>query len=106
MRTLYTPMLVLSVLMVLRALLTFRPRIAFHRERVDTWSGSVLIAGGDHFWACCSRPCSSRSASACCRQLWRLPPTYWRSSPPGIDLLASLLLPNPNHPLWGSRCDG
>ena len=28
-------------------------------------------------------------------------PVYWRSSPPGVDLLA-FVLPNPNHPLWGA----
>ena len=27
-------------------------------------------------------------------------PVYWRSSPPGVDLLA-FVLPDPNHPLWG-----
>ena len=31
----------------------------------------------------------------------QMPPTYWRSSPPGIDLLA-YVMPNPNHPLWGA----
>lgn len=29
----------------------------------------------------------------------QLPPTLWRSSPPGVDLIA-WLLPNPTHPLW------
>ncbi|HEY8550433.1 MAG TPA: hypothetical protein VIL35_10790 [Vicinamibacterales bacterium] len=29
----------------------------------------------------------------------QLPPTLWRSSPPGVDLIA-WLLPNPAHPLW------
>ena len=28
-------------------------------------------------------------------------PVYWRSSPPGVDLLA-FVLPNPNHALWGA----
>ena len=30
---------------------------------------------------------------------WVVPPTLWRSSPRGIDVL-TLLGPNPAHPLW------
>ncbi len=33
------------------------------------------------------------------------PPFYWRSSPPGIDLLAPIL-GNPFHPLWGGPAAG
>jgi hypothetical protein len=98
-RTLYTPVLALSVLVALRVAIALRPRFEFRRE---AWSSTVLrsvLAGvvvttvilspvlyafGERYW----------SGQA------QMPPTYWRSSPPGVDLVA-LVMPNPNHPLWG-----
>jgi hypothetical protein len=39
------------------------------------------------------------------RQEWLGPKVYWRSSAPGVDLLA-FLTPNPLHPLFGSATGG
>ncbi len=100
MQTLYTPMLILTTLAVLRAVLTLRPRLTvshppfsarlFKAAAVGVLSmmiplSPVLYAFGD-------RLISGQG---------QLPPTYWRSSPPGADLL-EFFMPNPNHPLWGA----
>jgi hypothetical protein len=100
MRTLYTPMLIVSCLVGLRLVLALRPRIHF--------SGTLLP----------SRPVLKAAAVGVLAMLLPLSPVlyafgerlafdngvatpvYWRSSPPGVDLLA-FVLPNPNHPLWG-----
>jgi hypothetical protein len=98
MSTLYTPMLVLTALITARLLLAIRPRFELNRQawsprllHAILWGGivaavllsPVLYAFGDRFTG------------------GQMPPTYWRSSPPGVDLL-SYLLPNPNHALWGA----
>jgi hypothetical protein len=101
MRTLYTPMLIMSCLVVLRLVLALRPRIHF--------SGTLMP----------SRPVLKAAIVGVIAMLLPLSPVlyafgerlafdsgvgtpvYWRSSPPGVDLLA-FVLPNPNHPLWGA----
>jgi hypothetical protein len=98
--TLYTPMLVLTILGLARLALTRRPRLSLpggdaprQARRIVVAAGAVLIlllapvlyAVGDqmlHGNADFSQP-------------------LWRSSPPGVDLL-SLVMPNPNHALWGA----
>jgi len=98
--TLYTPMLALTVLGLARLSLTRRPRLTLpggdaprQARRSVVAAGVVMVillapvlyAVGDqmlHGQADFSQP-------------------YWRSSPPGVDLL-SLVMPNPNHALWGA----
>ena len=105
MRTLYTPMLIVSCLVLLRVVLALRPRIHF--------SGTLMP----------SRPVLKAAAVGMLAMLLPLSPVlyafgerlafdngvgtpvYWRSSPPGVDLLA-FVLPNPNHPLWGAADPG
>jgi hypothetical protein len=99
MLTLYTPMLILSTLVVLRVLVALRPTFSIHNRPLTArlWQAAavlflamvvplspVLYAYGERF------------VSGQAQQ----PPTYWRSSPPGADLLA-FFMPNPNHPVWG-----
>jgi hypothetical protein len=97
MRTLYTPMLVLTALAGLRIAWVFRASFAPH-ARVDGWRvmrygaaagvvAAVLLA--PRLYAVGVRMASVGIESS---------KIYWRSSPPGVDLL-SLFLPNPNHPL-------
>jgi hypothetical protein len=100
MNTLYTPVLVLSVLVAVRLMLALRPRFQLNRE---AWTGTVarsVFAG-----ACVSAVMLSPVLYAFGERYFtdnaQMPPTYWRSSPSGIDLLA-YLMPNPNHPLWGA----
>jgi hypothetical protein len=101
MRTLYTPMLIVSCLVVLRVVLALRPRIHFNGPLMP--SGPVLKAAAvgvlamllplsPVLYAFGERLASDNSVGT---------PIYWRSSPPGVDLLA-FVLPNPNHPLWGA----
>jgi hypothetical protein len=100
MLTMYTPMLILTTLVVARAVIALRPTLSIHNRPLPMrlWQAAavgllatavplspVLYAFGE------------RLASGQGQQ----PPTYWRSSPPGADLLA-FFLPNPNHPLWGA----
>jgi hypothetical protein len=97
--TLYTPMLVLTVLVLARLVLTRRPRLSLRPDArpIDTVRAiavagavmalllaPVLYALGDHVLS------GNADLSA----------PLWRSSPRGVDLLA-LVLPNPNHALWG-----
>lgn len=98
MRSLYTPMLVLTVLCVTWALLRWPPRVEWRYRFVAThpWLAAlmattaavllspVLVAYG-------GRLLSGQSAG---------PDIYWRSSPPGVDLLA-FVMPNPNSPIFG-----
>jgi hypothetical protein len=100
MRTLYTPMLVLTLLVTLRLLIALRLRFEINRS---AWSASMarsLLAG-----ICVSAVMLSPVLYAFGERYLsdnaQMPPTYWRSSPPGIDLLA-YVMPNPNHPLWGA----
>jgi hypothetical protein len=96
MRSMYTPMLVLTVLITVRVLLTIRPRVHW------TWTplrgmavpGMVTVAVAaallaPQIVAVGIRASEGRMVTA---------PVLWRSSAPGVDV-AALLLPNPNHPL-------
>ena len=97
MRTLYTPVLILTVLVILRVLLTIRARVSwcpppagapFIRAAV----AALLLAGlllSPTLYAVTVRVAEGRMVS---------PPVMWRSSAPGVDL-ASFFLPNPNHAL-------
>jgi hypothetical protein len=97
MRSVYTPVLLLTLLAAARVLLSVRPRL--------TWIGPApmpslvrvvglpaAVAGLlllPELYALVVRAAEGRMVNA---------PVFWRSSPPGVDLV-SLFLPNPNHPL-------
>jgi hypothetical protein len=98
-KTLYTPMLALTILVLARAALTTRPRLSLRREQsmLAAWrmvaAGALVMLGmlspvlyalGDHVL--------SGNAD--------MSPPLWRSSPAGIDL-AAFVLPNPSHWAWG-----
>lgn len=101
MRTLYTPMLIVSCLVVLRVVLALRPRIHFSGSLMPSravWKAvavgvlAMLLPLSPVLYAFGERLAFDNSIGT---------PIYWRSSPPGVDLLA-FFLPNPNHPLWGA----
>jgi hypothetical protein len=99
-RGLYTPVLVLTVLVITRIIAEFPPRIRL----LPLPSGGaslivvrVLLVGV----VACAAPLSPVLYGLGERVLdgrYVSPPTLWRSSPPGVDLLA-FVDPNPNHPI-------
>ena len=96
-RGLYTPMLVLTALTILRVAWAYRAALA-PSARLDVWriarfaTAAGLIATvllSPVLYAVGVRIATIGIESAT---------VFWRSSPSGVDLLA-LILPNPNHPL-------
>lgn len=98
--TLYTPVLVLVLLVALRLWLTTRLRVVFEAVRLRSADvrllacaiAVIVIALSPVLYAVGVRIVEGRYVQ---------PAAYWRSSPPGVDLLA-FVLPNPNHPWFGS----
>ena len=100
-RGLYTPVLVLTVLALVRVALLFRARPASASQRSWIWKFAVI--GG----IACAGPLSpvlDGLGVGIVQGQFVSPPVFWRSSPRGVDLLA-YVHPNPNHPvskwLWG-----
>jgi uncharacterized membrane-anchored protein YitT (DUF2179 family) len=94
-RGLYTPVLVLTILVLARVLLLFRAQLAAVPQRSWTWKFAVI--GG----LACAGPLSPviyGLGRGIVDGQFVSPPVLWRSSPRGVDLLA-YLHPNPNHPL-------
>ena len=96
-RSLYTPVLILTVLVVVRILLSIRARLAWVPLPAGTPSlhaaaAALIVAGvllSPTLYAVTVRVAQGRMVSA---------PVMWRSSAPGVDLV-SFVLPNPNHAL-------
>jgi hypothetical protein len=99
-QTLYTPVLVITLLGVARAWLTWRPAFKIHNPddvRALAWRAGLAII-------VCIALLSPLIAGVAMRYLDdRLPETemHWRSSAPGVDALA-YLVPNPMHIWFGS----
>jgi hypothetical protein len=98
-RTLYTPVLVLTALALLRLAVSYVPRLRL--DGAVSWPAvlrfavpALLVA------AALLTPVLYAFSVRLGEGLDVSPPVHWRSSPPGVDL-AFLLLPNPNHALWG-----
>ena len=97
-RTLYTPMFVLAVLLLVRLALRWRVRVssptvpprAVRLAITIVASAAILLAPEFH----------ALSVMAASDQLVSVP-VLWRSSAPGVDALA-FLIPNPNHALTPS----
>jgi hypothetical protein len=97
MRTLYTPVLLLTCLVMLRLVLTLRPRIWWRRlpawPRLATFGVLSTIAAAilllPELYAIVVLASEGKLSTA---------PVLWRSSAPGLDL-ATFFIPNPNHPL-------
>ena len=94
-RSLYTPVLILTVLVIARAMMWWRPRF----ELPEVWSlpiKATVIAAlacigplAPVLYGITSRVTEGRFVS---------PEIFWRSSPRGVDLL-SFVTPNPQHPI-------
>ena len=97
MRSLYTPVLLLTVLVLARVGWEFRGTVV-HIGVNDAWRLARLTAATALMSAVIVSPILYAAALRLSQGDFDTPEIFWRSSPPGIDLLA-LVLPNPNHPL-------
>ncbi|MQA30409.1 MAG: hypothetical protein GEU82_11330 [Luteitalea sp.] len=96
MRSLYTPLLILTALMALRAAIHYRPvlrPLAAGRLRATI----AVILGAGAVSATLMSPLLLAATERLRTGRFVQPRIFWRSSPPGIDLLA-WAVPNPNHP--------
>ena len=94
-RTLYTPVFVLTVLVLIRTVMWWRPHFELPALRPLPVK-AVLIAG-----LACLGPLSPvlyGLGGRVAEGNFVSPKIFWRSSPPGVDLLA-FLTPNPQHPI-------
>jgi hypothetical protein len=97
MRSLYTPMLVLTLLCAIRIAWSFRASFA-PITRHDAWRFGRLATVTGLVGAAIMSPVLYAAALRISGGTFVTPSIFWRSSPPGVDLLA-LIVPNPNHPL-------
>jgi hypothetical protein len=95
-RGLYTPVLLLTVLSVVRGIVWLRPHVTYdwgqYRHLLKPALVGIIACAGPlspALYGLGQRLADGRFVS---------PPVYWRSSPEGVDLL-SLFTLNPNHPL-------
>ena len=98
MRSLYTPMLVVTALALLRLGWSWRTRLTPHLDAMHTWRVIRLTAAAGILAAVMLSPVLYAVGMRIADGNFDLQRTFWRSSPNGIDLVA-LALPNPNHPL-------
>jgi hypothetical protein len=97
MRSLYTPVLAFTVLALIQLARKFRWSLA-HLTRSDVGRFVGLTAAAAVVSAVFVSPVLYAAAVRIAHGEFDTPAIYWRSSPPGIDLLG-FILPNPNHPL-------
>ncbi len=96
MRSLYTPVLVLTVLVAARVVAWWRPRLMRMPDLGPLPFKAILVAG-----LACAGPLSPVLYGTVERMVdgrFVSPKIFWRSSPGGVDLLA-FVTPNPNHPV-------
>jgi hypothetical protein len=95
--SLYTPVLTLTVLALVRVARKFRwSMVELTTTDVRRFVG--LTAATAVVGALFVSPVLYAAAVRIAQGEFDTPQIFWRSSPPGVDLLA-LVLPNPNHPL-------
>jgi hypothetical protein len=95
---LYTPVLILTLLVGIRVWMSIRPRLV-RVMNVSPYAQAAVLAG----LVCIAvlAPVLSASRSPFSERQWISPEVWWRTSAPGADLLA-FFAPNPLHPLFGS----
>lgn len=95
-RGLYAPVFLLTGLVIARVVLYLHPHVltdGLPRPRALGLTVAAGLAG-----MVMLSPTLYGAAQRVMDGSWVSPPTYWRSSPRGVDLLA-LVTPNPSHPL-------
>ncbi len=97
-RSLYTPVLVITLLALVRAAISYRPALL----TIGAAEAIRLVRVGSITAIVCSAVLSpvlyAVGVTIAEGRWYGTSRLFWRSSPPGMDL-AALLLPNPNHPL-------
>jgi hypothetical protein len=96
-RTVYTPLLLLTTLLTIRIGLYYRPFLPPGTRYRATFVLRVAAVAGLVAGALMS-PLLLAVGEQVQSDRFERPKIFWRSSPPGIDLLA-WVAPNPNHPL-------
>jgi hypothetical protein len=94
---LYTPVLILTLLVLIRTWISIRPRLK-HLVHVSDYAQLAVAAGLVCFVVL--SPVLSAVGSPFAERQWINPGVMWRNSPPGVDALA-FIAPNPLHPLFG-----
>lgn len=97
--TLYTPMLILTLLVVARVVIAWPSRIQLRPDAQALPTVRAIAAAGVVMSALLA-PVLYAVGEQVVQGNADLSAPLWRSSPSGVDLLA-LILPNPNHVLWG-----
>jgi hypothetical protein len=94
-RGLYTPMFVLTLLIATRILIAVRPHFSVLTWRPSAAVSRALVIGA---LACAgpAAPVIYGIGEGLLDDRFVSPPTHWRSSPRGVDVLG-LIEPNPNH---------
>ncbi|MGE0361484.1 MAG: hypothetical protein AB7H93_12035 [Vicinamibacterales bacterium] len=95
-RGLYTPTLLLTLLVLARLVLTLGPHVARVSLPSPRAIAATLVAG--FTGAVVLSPALYGASQRLFDGTWVSPPIFWRSSPAGVDLLA-FVVPNPSHPL-------
>ena len=95
-RSLYTPVLVLTLLVLTRLAMWWHPRISFSLRALGPIPLKALLVAA---LACIGplAPVLYGLTGRVAEGRFVSPKIYWRSSPPGVDLL-SFVTPNPQHP--------
>lgn len=97
MRSLYTPMLMFTVLVIVRVWLHYRTRIA-RVTMPEFWRVTQLVLRTGLVAGVLLSPVLYAAAGRIGDGAFDSSTLFWRSSPGGVDML-SFVLPNPNHPL-------
>lgn len=97
MRSLYNPVLVLTVMVLMRIALWWRPRISFTFYTLRPVPVAAVVIA---ILACVGpmAPVLYGLSGRVAEGRFVSPKIFWRSSPPGVDLLA-FITPNPQHPI-------
>jgi hypothetical protein len=99
-QTLYTPVLLLTLAVLVRMAVSWRPRLTALELR--RWTTALRFASGAALVAVALlSPTLVAMTGRALQGAFERPAVHWRSSPPGVDLLA-FVMPNPNHALFGA----
>jgi hypothetical protein len=97
-RGLHTPVLVFTLLLLVRWAIASRVRVRLQPD-ISWGPATRLIVCGVGAATLACLPLLQAFGAVLAAGGYVQPAVFWRSSPPGVDMLA-FVLPNPNHPFW------